>query len=139
MAREKLFPFRSTLARSNTATPRQTIKDPPRVVRVVRPTPTVVMDPFLAPAAATDALAPITPATAVDLEGAGGTFITATPANLLHGPQANITDFVVQRLDAGIYGIDDVAPGPGVTTGFLLEDGSGMFILEDASGFLVQE
>jgi hypothetical protein len=44
------------------------------------------------------------PATSVGIQGTGGTVVQATPADLLVGPVAEISNFVIVSLDAGVYG-----------------------------------
>jgi hypothetical protein len=42
-------------------------------------------------------------ALSVGIIATGGTTLTSVPANLLIGPQANITEFTIVSLDAGSY------------------------------------
>jgi hypothetical protein len=49
-----------------------------------------------------EALAAIA-ATSVGLVPAGGTVVTSTPANLLAGPEADITNFTIITLDSGSW------------------------------------
>jgi len=45
----------------------------------------------------------------------------------------------IEALQARLDAMEAPPPTAGVTTGFLTEDGSGLFMLEDGSGYLIQE
>jgi hypothetical protein len=55
------------------------------------------------PALVTPLAAPVVAATSVGLVPAAGTLVTSTPADLLVGPEAAISDFTIISLDSGTW------------------------------------